>query len=86
MELLKNTLDCTLAITDAGNQAPHSSKAGLQGLPIVCAATTRIHGHLGRFEAFVQTSEGEINLSRLLGRKRPEFDLVLDFGVPALIQ
>src|SRR5680860_814247 len=87
VELLKNTLDCTLAITDAGNQAPHSSEAGaLQGLPIVCAVTTRIHGHLGRFEAFVQTSEGEINLSRLLGRKRLEFDLVLDLGVPALIQ
>ncbi|MBA2492970.1 MAG: 4Fe-4S binding protein [Gammaproteobacteria bacterium] len=83
VELLKKALDCTLAITDAVDQAPLPPKAAaLQGLPIVCAAPTRINGHLGRFEAFV----GEANLSRLLGRKRLEFDLVLDLGVPALIQ
>lgn len=85
-DTLKDALDCTRAITDAEIDVASSGAATIDGTPVVYAAPTRLRGYLGHFNAFVRISDDEVNLSRLLGRRRLDFDLVLDFGAPPLMR
>ena len=78
-ELLDSGLHCTLLLSDGD-----ASEVSLRTVPnaedCVSGQVTHLAGHLGSFVVRLKQAEGEVNLARLVGHERDDFDLVLDLG------
>lgn len=71
----------------AGPEDFEALKPALGDLPCVHSPMLhRLEGHLGAFQAYVQTDGGERSLALLKGDGSDSFDLVLDLGRPAYWQ
>lgn len=77
-------LNVTVLITDA--DASDISPGELEGVDRVRGALDSLAGHLGAFPVRVRSAGGPVNLARLLGHGREDFDLVLDLSAGPLLQ
>ena len=80
---------CTLLI-GSNTSAPVTGQPPLtqdnvDGVAVVTAKLTNLHGVLGQFSAVVAGQDGDVNLAHLVHRTRHTFDLVLDLTMPAHI-
>lgn len=74
----------TVLIVDAG--ASDVSLGELAGVDRVRGALDSLVGHLGAFPVRMRRDDGPVNLARLLGHDREDFDLVLDLGAEPLLR
>ncbi len=73
-------LRCTVLLSDPAASGV-SVREGPNRVDLVTANVTTLLGHLGGYVLRVRRGEEEVNLARLLGHQRDDFDLVADVGV-----
>jgi len=77
-------LHVTVLIVASG--AGDVSLGELAGVDRARGALDSLVGHLGAFPVRLQRDDGPVNLARLLGHGREDFDLILDLGADPLLQ
>jgi ferredoxin len=78
-------LRCTVFMSGLAPTAasePVEAELSAKGVTVAVGRLAQLSGHLGQFVASIGTSNGEVNLTRHLGKARDHFDLVLDLTVP----
>ena len=75
---LREQLDCVVV-----SEGQTDRKA--PGVVAIDAPVIGLSGHLGAFDAKVETPRGEVSLSELFPDRKPGFDLVLDLHTPPLL-
>lgn len=81
--LATDGLHCTLFASQSGELV--MGEPG-EGIDRAQGQIESLEGHLGSFVTRVAGPEGTVNLARVLGHEREDFDIVLDLSEPALMQ
>ncbi|MEN8129124.1 MAG: 4Fe-4S binding protein [Pseudomonadota bacterium] len=87
---LAGQLQCTVVVPADAAAVSLTSNIDTGSMPegqvMVRRSLSGLSGHLGNFQATVDTPQGECNLAELIARRRKEFDLVLDLQTPPMIR
>ncbi len=90
VQRLAGQLRCTVVVSTDTSAVSLTLNIDSGSMPeeqvMVRQSLSGLSGHLGNFQATVDTPQGECNLAELVARRRKEFDLVLDLQTPPMIR